>query len=108
MIWYLIGYVAMGIWGSEFITGFVLGITLLKRGYVNNYGTALNSVICLMNDRTDKDVLERMADKNDIMAIVWIVFQVMTWPVELLRYIFIRIPDAIELYESQQKEGEQA
>lgn len=108
MIWYLIGYVLMGIWGSDFIVGVILGIKLMMNGYYMDFDDISHYVIRLGLDRSDNSVFGKMANKSNVVAVIWVAFQVMTWPVQFLRTIFLDIPDAIEFYETQQNKGEQA
>lgn len=51
MIWYLIGYVLMGIYGADFVVGIIIGVVAARRGYL--------SVI----DRLVSDVSDRFLGK---------------------------------------------
>ena len=47
------------------------------------------------------DQLKRLRAKNVFGFIIWLIFIVITWPVEFMRAIFLDIPDAIKMYETQ-------
>ena len=108
MIWYLIGWIVMGLWGADFIIGVILGLKLMIKGYFMDFDKISDYVIRSGMDRLDDDVFCKFAHKNIVTCIIWAVFHSMTWPVELLRTIYLDIPDAIEYYEAQHDEKEAA
>lgn len=108
MIWYLIGYVLMGIVGSDFIVGVMIGIALFKRGYLSDLEIFTEYVSQLSWDRIAGGAFAKILPKNRVGYTVWRGFYVMTWPVEFMRNIFLDIPDAIEWYETQHIKGEEA
>lgn len=108
MIWWIIWYLLMGIIGSDFLAGFIIGIKTLVRDHYYEYDTIIQYTTDLGEKRRDASVLGRLANKHDIMTVVWIAFAIMTWPVEFLRQVFLDHPNAIELYETQHFKEEQA
>lgn len=107
MIWFIIGYVFMGVIGHLFLTGLICGIVAMKRGYYGCYIEFIDYVDHLSNVRMDEQ-LNRWYLNNDIGTLIWLAFHIATWPVEFVRCLFLDIPDAIEHYESQYNKEEQA
>ena len=108
MIWYLIGYILMGIGGSDFLAGIIIGNRLLMNGYHNEYESIVNCICELGVKRRNECALSRLANKSNVMSLIYTVFKVITWPVDFLRIIFCDYQDAIELYESQHDHREEA
>lgn len=108
MIWYLIGYVLMGIFGADFVVGVILGVVAMKRGYLHDVDRLANDASNRSCERCTNNSFSKMLPKNMMGYIIWRAFYIMTWPVELLRNIFVDIPDAIEYYEAQQDGREAA
>ena len=108
MFWYLIGYVLMGIFGADFVVGVILGVVALRRGYLDDVGRLANDASNRSWERCTNNAFSKMLPKNIMGYTVWRAFYIMTWPVELLRNIFIDSPDAIEYYEAQQDGREAA
>lgn len=95
MIWCLIGYILMGVVGSDFLAGIIIGIRLKMSGHRDDYYQLANCIIELHEKRRDKCALRRLSNRNSIMALIYIVFKVITWPVDFLRIIFFDYHDAI-------------
>ena len=108
MIWCLIGYILMGMGGSDFLAGIIIGSRLLMNGYHNEYESIVNCTGELGVKRRNERALSRLANKSNVMSLIYIVFEVITWPVDFLRIIFCDYQDAIELYESQHDHREEA
>lgn len=108
MIWYLIWYILMGVVGSDFLAGIIIGIRVLMSEYYYEYESIINCISEFGEKRREKSVLSRLGDRNDIMALIYIAFEIITWPVDFLRIIFCDYQDAIELWESQHDKEEQA
>lgn len=100
MIWCILGYVFMGTIGHIFLTGVIGAIAAIKRGY---YADLMEIVdyIDHFNKLRMNDQLKRLRAENVFGFLVWLVFAVITWPVEFMRAIFLDIPDAIKMYETQ-------
>lgn len=108
MIWCLIGYILMGIGVSDVLAGFIIGIRTLRNGYYNEYWSIVDCIGELGDKRRNECALSRLANKSNVMALAYIVFRVITWPVDFLRIIFCDYQDAIELYESRHDHREEA
>lgn len=108
MIWWIIWYILMGILGSDFLAGIIIGISTLRRDYYTDFNSIIDYTSELGEKRRGKCVLSRLGDKSNIMAVIYVVFEVITWPVDFLRTIFCDYQDAIQLYESQHDKEEQA
>ena len=108
MIWYLIWYIFMGVVGSDFLAGVIIGTRLLMRGYYDDFNSIVDCISELGEKRRDECVLSRLSDKSNIMTLIYIVFEIITWPVDFLRIIFCDYQDAIDLYESQHGNREEA
>ena len=77
-------------------------------GYHNEYESIVNCTGELSVKRRNECALSRLANKSNVMSLIYIVFEVITWPVDFLRIIFCDYQDAIELYESQHDHREEA
>ena len=108
MIWCLIGYILMGMGVSDVLAGFITGIRLIRNGYYNEYWSIIDCTGKLGDKRRNGGALGRLANKSNVMALIYTVFIVITWPVDFLRIIFCDYQDAIELYESQHDHREEA
>ena len=108
MIWCLIGYILIGMGGSDLLAGIIIGIRLVMNGYYYEYESIVNYAGELGDKRRKECVLGRLADRSNVMALIYIVFMIITWPVDFLRTIFCDYQDAIELYESRHDHGEEA
>ena len=108
MIWFSIWYILMGVVGSDFLAGIIIGIRTLRRGYYYDYESIINCASELGEKRREECALSKLGDKSNIMALIYIVFEVITWPVDFLRIIFCDYQDAIELYESRHDHREEA
>lgn len=108
MIWCLIGYILMGMGVSDVLAGFIIGIRIIRNGYYNEYLSIIDCTGELGDKRRAECAFGRLANKSNIMALAYIVFEVITWPVDFLRIIFCDYQDAIELYESQHDHREEA
>ena len=101
MIWCILGYVFMGTIGHIFLTGVIGGIVAIKRGY---HGDDIMELVVSLSQFSDVRMDEqhkRLHVKNAFGMIVWLIFYVATWPVEFMRELFLDIPDAIKMYETQ-------
>ena len=108
MIWYLVWYIFMGVVGSDFLAGVIIGTRLLMCGHYGDFNSIVNCITELGEKRRDECVLSRLADRYSIMTLIYIVFEIITWPVDFLRTIFCDYQDAIDLYESQHVNREEA
>lgn len=100
MIWWILGYVFMGTIGHLFLTGVIIGIAAIKRGYRDNAMEIIEYVEHFSNTRRDESII-RFPIKNVFGYLIRLTFGIITWPVEFIRVIFLDIPDSIELYESR-------
>ena len=108
MIWCLIGYILIGMGGSDLLAGIIIGIRLVMNGYYYEYESIVNYVGELGDKRRKECVLGRLANRSNVMALIYIVFMIITWPVDFLRIIFCDYQDAIEWYESRHDHREEA
>lgn len=108
MIWYLVWYIFMGVVGSDLLAGVIIGTRLLMRGYYDDFNSIVDCITELGKKRRDECALSRLADRYSIMTLIYIVFEIITWPVDFLRIIFCDYQDAIDLYESPHDHREEA
>lgn len=100
MIWYILGYMIIGTIGSLFLAGVIGGVVIIKRGYIDDDDEIFEYMTHLSSTRWGEQ-RTRIRINNVIGDLVWLLFLVTTWPVEFLRSIFLDIPEAIKMYESQ-------
>lgn len=106
MIWWIIGYGLMGLFAMGIVVNVILAWKTVKRGYlsdVEQIGECKHEVVI---NRRNESKFTVIARGNTLIAIVWVIFMIMTWPVEFLRQVFLDLPDTIELYEAQRFKGE--
>ena len=107
MIRWIIGYVAMWWISTRVFVPVIEAIMIAISGHGRDDVLKIDDCrVNCANTRRSKYALNRLSNHNVVMDIVYLVFLIAIWPVEVLRMIFIDVPDAIEFYEAQQnKEG---
>lgn len=102
MIWYLIGYVLIGV-VSGYLLGLYKGWLAKRRGY--NLEEFASYVLYFA---TEKEMEYVKKNPSVVIVLAIALFNSVFWPVKLIRFAFLYIPDAIEYYESQQNKEELA
>ena len=101
MFWYIIGWILSGL-VTDMLTGLVSAWVMFRRGYDL---VVLEDAVMRMKIRCLHGLTE---NSPWIVCIANGLFNSIFWPVDILRYIFLDIPDAIEAYKSQQNNEELA